>query len=223
MKRVATLFASGLLVLGGPWLGQGASAATIDLYEYGFNIDGTVTSNAAPAGVNLGAFDMLTGLGTITASLTGAGSRYVGLFVDHEIDEDDNTFYNEVGSATGTAAAGQSWEIDEPGFVFGDIFDNFVDGTLDNSVGTTDPEDVSMAMAWAFDLVSDQTALVSFLLSTTMPAGGFYLTQTDPDSDASLYLSSSLSIRSGEAPVPATLALLGFGLVGLRFVRRRVS
>lgn len=203
--------------------------ATLSLFDYGFNIDGTVTSNAAPAGVNIGSFNTSTGLGSITSTITGAGSHTFDAFFDHEIDEAINTYFNESGMATGVAAAGQSWEIDEPGYVDGDIFENFQASALDNGIGTSIygdtlfPDDVSMAMGWDFTLAAGETAFISLLLSDTNNGGGFFLTHSDADSQYDFYLSSSLTIRGGGTPTPepSILLLLGVGLAGMAVNRRR--
>jgi hypothetical protein len=199
------------------------------LFDYGFNIDGSLTlpGDPIPAAINLSGFDLVSGLGDITATITGAGAHSFDAFFDHEIDEAINTFFNEFGAVTGVAAAGQSWEIDEPGYDFppGDIFDNFVASTLDNSnaVPSGAENDVSMAMGWDFTLAADETALIELVLTDILPTGGFFLTHTDPDSQYSVYLSSSLTIRGGvPTPEPSILLLLGIGLTGLLLSRRRM-
>jgi len=86
-------------------------------------MDGTIydSSNPLPSGFNTSGFDFGTGLGAITATVGGAGTYNLIAYFDHEIDETDNTFFNEYGSETGALAIGQSYEIDEPGYVYGDI------------------------------------------------------------------------------------------------------
>ncbi|RMF83745.1 MAG: PEP-CTERM sorting domain-containing protein, partial [Nitrospinota bacterium] len=107
---------------------------------------------------------------------------------------------------------------------FGDIFDNFLNGSLDDQTffdaidnqSLTPPDDVSMALGWSFTLADGEFAIINFVVSTTSP-GGFYLSQTDPDSNFTLYFSSHLQV----VPEPGTLVLLGSGLVGLVWERRR--
>jgi hypothetical protein len=174
--------------------------ADVGLFEWGINKDGVITGigDPLPAGST---FDESTGLGTVRLSFTTAGVHSGVLFVDHELSEAANTFFNELGTTSvGAPAAGQSWEIDEPGFSAspGDIFDNFLADTLDNTVGKPDPDDVSMAMGWSLVLAPGETALVEFLISTLPPAAGFYLRQIDPDSQESIYFSSSLTIRGDD-------------------------
>ncbi len=206
------------------------SALEINLFDWAFNIDGTLyeasNSDPLPGNINASGFDLLSGLGTITITSAGAGSHSVIAFFDHEIDETVNTYFNEVGSTVGAPAAEQSWEIDEPGYVFGNIYDNFKAGTLDNSNGvpSSAPEDVSMALGWNFILGAGETASLNFnlLLSETAPTSGFYLVHTDTDSEspASLYFSSTLDIKSSSVPEPGLLFLLVTGLAGLFGFRR---
>ncbi len=203
-------------------LGTSIHAATFSLFEYGFNIDSTFTPNATPGGVDGSGFNFTTGLGTLTATFNTVGSHNALLFVDHDIDEPINGFSNETGSVTSAPGAGQTWEIDEPGFnpPFGDIFFNAEDNTLDNSIGDTNPNDVAMAMGFDFVLLANEIATVNWVLGTTDP-GGFFLRHTDPDSGApnTIYFSSNLVIEPGPGPdlipAPSTMLLFGTGLVGL--------
>ena len=242
-KKILTLLAIFLIIC----LSQSVSASTIDLYDWGFNIDGTMT--VAPGEYDVSGMPVtgsLDGndLGTLTWSTSTAGDHSFIAWFDYEIDEGGNTYYNESGAATGTLEAGQSWEIDEPGYVFGDIRTYWVEdpfgsanwveytgnvenGNLDNfnNVPTGLEDDVSFAMGWNFTLLADETATIGLILDTTAPDSGFYLSQTDPDSLETIYFSSSLSISSDipEAPIPepSTLILFVFGLLGSAGLSRR--
>jgi len=221
MTRTKLLPVVMFIALAGALTSNVAQSVEIDLFDYGFNIDGTVSmisqGDPVPSGINLSAFDDITGLGSIGVTMAGAGAHSFGAFFDHEIDEPINTFFNETGATTGAALAGQSWEIDEPGFFDGDIFVNFQDSALDNGIGTSVfgdtvfPDDVSMAMGWDFSLAAGETAFIELVLSEMAPASGFFLSHNDPDSSATIYLSSSLTI----IPVPAAVWLFGSGLLGL--------
>jgi len=239
-KNVLLSCAGGLLLALG-----GVVQAMPTLFDSSINVDGSLT----PAGIDDSAFDFATGLGTITSTVSGAGDHTVLGFFDLEIDEAVNTFFNEGGNPVGTPAAGQSWEIDEPGFgsssgYIGDIFDNFaasdaatgslLDGRVffDGFSGTTlfdfggQLDDVSMATGWDFSLLADEIATITFSLTEAAP-GGFYLEQFDPDSQESVFLSSTLDIQGGGGPgpmplpEPGTLVLLITGLLGIGLQRRR--
>lgn len=217
--------------------GVAARAALIELVDFGVNVDGVtfcvvglcdndgLSDFSSVPGADQSGFDLATGLGTLGFTITGAGDHNLDLFLDLDIDEPTNTFFNEFGAAIGTPSAGQSWEIDEPGFVFGDIFANFLASALDNTNGVPDtaPDDVSMALGWDFTLAADEIASITFLVSETEPVSGFYLAQTDPGSSATVFFSSRLQITqtSVTIPEPSTAPLFGIGLLALGFLVSR--
>jgi hypothetical protein len=206
---------------------QPARAATISLFEWDYRTTGPTLS------VNATAFDTTTGLGQLAFTVTGSGAFFV--FFDHEIDESVDTFFNEYGSQHGVVPAGLSWEIDEPGYVFGDIHANFLAGTLDNSNGVPvgAPDDVSVALGWSYDVAAGELGLIRVNVGLVPPASGFYLQHTNPGAPApvgaqgtpetNLYFTTSLTIRGDQIPEPATLLLVGTGLIllGGRVRRRR--
>ena len=127
----------------------------------------------------------------------------------------------------GDLAEGQSWEIDEPGFVFGDIlFFNTADSALDNGNSLDgDEDDVSMALGWDFTLLEGQTAVIDMVLSLVAPTQGFYLEHFDENAIEApdrIFFSSVLTILD-PAPVPAppTWSLALVGIAGLFAGQRR--
>jgi hypothetical protein len=200
-----------------------APALDVTLFEWAVNRDGVITGTGDPLPPG-SVFDTTTGLGTIKLTYASAGVHYGIVFVDHELSEADNTFFNELGLAFGAPTAGLSWEIDEPGFSPspGDIFDNFLANTLDNAVGKGDPDDVSLALGFNLILAPDEAATLTFSVTETAPSG-FYLRHFDPDSDEEIFFSAVLDFHGTQPPgVPeggSSLALLlaaGGALAGLR-------
>jgi hypothetical protein len=205
-----------------------SAGADIGLFDWAFNINGTLTvpGDLLPSEIDASGFDFDTGLGTVKVRIGTPGSHFVGMFVDHELSQALNTYFNESGEAVGTPAVGQSWEIDEPGYINGDIYENLQGSLLDNAIGTsiygntTFPDDVSMALAWNFvvpDLGGGEWAEVVFHLGTAVPLGSFYLRHFDPDSGENVYFSSDLSV----VPLPGAALLASFGLGSAGWCLRR--
>lgn len=141
-RRSSAWLVAGLLAIAAAGITAPAQAV-VTLFEWGFNIDGTVYGSAPsshvgpgesdginaaaatlPASIDDSTFDFSSGggppvdpggLGTIRMTVDGTGVHAVGAYFDHELDESSNTFFNETGAAVGTVAAGQSWEINRPG------------------------------------------------------------------------------------------------------------
>jgi hypothetical protein len=219
MKRIWLSLAIALILS----MATMASAATYNFYDNLYNRDGSV-SRIDPWGLTPLPFDF--GALSLSTSFTTQGSHSITLMMDAEIDQAINTFFNETGTTHGSVAAGQSWQIGDP-MVLGGIYDLTAAGALTNSdLNGGRPNDVALALGWNFTLGALQTATVSFYLSDALPISGFYLEQYDPDSQASLYFSSTLKIEDtnpNTVPEPSTFLLLGSAIAGLALYRRRAG
>jgi len=202
----------------------GVSAeALIEGREYAFNTDGAYSlTSVGPGtpGVVPGGFAQIT--------LSTPGLHYAGFYSDWDIDSELNTYFNEYGAANGAPAAGLSWEIDEPEYLFGDIKTNLKNGALDNANGVpaSAPDDVSMALAWNFSLNAGETGIARFFLGAAAPTSGFFLSHTDPNSAETYYFWSTLEISGGgEVPVPepSTLLVVGSAFGWFALLRKRMK
>lgn len=167
------------------------------------------------------------GLGSVSWDFinnTGATLEDAQLFVflDAEIDQTINTFFNESGALVDVSGAGSadnladSWEIDEPGFVFGDIFDNLLSGALDNTnnVAAGFEDDVSLALGFELgDLLPGDMWTGLFETSLTDIGG---LSHTDLDSVSTFYFNGTVDVtRVTGVPEPSTLGLMSVALIML--------
>jgi hypothetical protein len=98
--------------------------------------------------------------------------------------------------------AASSWEIDEPGFLFGDITQHIMTGTLDqtNGVSANSPDDVSLALGFNLGALQANAPVKVRCLISANNIGG--LSQTDADTNTTIYFngyiqrSQSLSIMA---------------------------
>jgi len=213
------------------FLGSPVTAAPI-LYDWLFTINGEIvdafSGDPVTGSMDASGFDWDQGLGTITLSYEAAepGACFFIFFFDHEIDETADLFWNEYGSFSGEPPEGLIWEIDEPGYTRGDIYDHVLGGWLENSCDLVQgsEDDVSMAIGWQRFLLAGESVFITLVLSEDTPSSGFTLAQIDADSSRAIYLTSTLETRAAPAPVaePATLLLFGTGVIlAETFTRKR--
>jgi hypothetical protein len=154
-------------------------------------------------------------------------------YLDAEIDEPLNTFFNEYGEASGSPGTGpgdpdpDSWEIDEPGFssVPGDIYDHAFDGELDGSAALPGGplDDVAMALGFFLGpLDPGRSVSIRVLLSEDMDRmGSLALLHKDADS-ANQVITLSGRVAPAAVPEPGTLGLLGLAAALLVAGRKRL-
>jgi hypothetical protein len=190
-----------------------ASAAyASSLQDWEINVNGTDyfpsggSTFASVPGLNSAGYNATTGQGTLTLTFNPgtAGNYFVGAYFYVPVSV---PFYNEYGAVNGSAAAGQSWQIDNPEYSetslnhgAGSIVDNLanetlsntnlVPGSLDNylnncgangggAVNTACNDFVSLALGFNFSLTATQYEVLTVTLSPNNP-GGFSLEAIQP-------------------------------------------
>ena len=248
MKRNFLIICAVFLILG-----MGASTAiaqNTSLQAIGFNENGTLTVDAAGAGVNLGSYNTTTGLGSI--SFTTITSGYFDTIFELPVSV---PFYNEFAAAVGTpTVGGLSWELDNLLYagtsIVGDWAGNTLSGTndapegaSDNYLGTCDGGtettvgdcngEVGVALGDAFTVTAGDEETITINVSQSAPSGGFYLVETHPvdgnnTTEQNVYFTLSASESpTGTPPPPSTpepgtwlLMLTGLGAGAARLRRR---
>ncbi len=152
------------------------------------------------------------------------------VFLDAEIDEATNTFFNEYGElvdVSGTGAndnAADSWQIGEP--FLGDIFFNAENGFLTDTNGVPQgfEDDVSLALGFELGDLFVGDILTGLFETSLSNIGG--LSHTDPDSALTFFFNGIAEIERIVVDVPeaGSFGLLCFAsVIALSFTRRRFN
>ena len=222
-----------------------ANAAQLEVFEFGGFVHDSSGLVAQFDGLSPEFFSTLDSenLGSFGWSFTNTtGSTLSSVsffgFLDAQIDDPLNTYFNEFGefvslalppAAPPGAIPASTWEIDEPGFLFGDIFDNLLAGALDgtNAIPVGLPDDVSLALGFVVGDIAPSDALTATFVLSQTDIGG--LRHVDPDSDFAVLLNGSVAIQHSAPPpnpVPEpsslllTTSILAVGLALRRNARR---
>ncbi|HLH52576.1 MAG TPA: SdrD B-like domain-containing protein [Verrucomicrobiae bacterium] len=188
----------GGLDLNGPQVGTSAQLS-LDSLPAGlsYSFSSTLGTNSA---------DLIL---TYTFSNTTANVVYSNLtflaFLDAEIEEATNTFYNEYGTTAGYAGAGvtdpNQWQIDEPGFENGMLLRNLFAGALSssNSVPQSALNDVAMSLGFSRNLLwpGDTFQVQTMVSEAGHSLGGFSLLQHDQADAAALITFSGQAKYAG--------------------------
>ncbi len=211
-----------------------------DLNGVGIGTTAQLSRNPLPAGVSFVFGKSLSPDGsdlTLTYTFTNntvstLPGTWFGVFVDPQIDVALNGYQNEAGIQFGTPGTGHSgtsadqWQIDEPGYVSGNIFTHLLQGSLDgtNSVPDTAPNDVSVAHGFSLgDLSAGATATISVMLSDSGDSLGTLALQTydtDPQSFDALTVSGIAQVLAVPEPSGLLLGLIACGTFATLFMFR---
>jgi len=147
---------------------------------------------------------------------TGATLRNVKLvvFLDADLDRDTTTFFNEYGALVNLSLLSQAapgdiapsgWEIDEPGFLFGDFARHQSNGAFDNanSVPANAPDDVALALSFQIGSLTPNSPIKSFFFISASNIGG--LSQTDNDANTKIYFNGYVNLNNPPTITASTI------------------
>jgi hypothetical protein len=212
--------------------------------------NGAGSGGASPGGgsIDLSGFDqtlepITNVLGSVVVNLATGNDQYAVFYADYDLDFATYGSFDDSASTNGSLPAGYSYSINDPNATdsslpFGvTLFDQFYNNALDdtNYVGTASgPPDQCCDAAFALGLgdlnvAAGGSGTVTFTVSTTAPASGFYIQQTNATAGDSIYLSAVADIEGPvgtTTPEPSTF-ILGLGALGMALAvatrRKRIS
>jgi hypothetical protein len=189
-----------------------------------------LSRHALPAGLSLAFAPELSADGSdlvLRYTFANSGADAVNdlrlyVLLDVEIAEAQNTFFNEQAQAVGTPGVGPAdaapdfWQIDEPGFAGGTLYQNLLEARLTNRSALPEgqAEDIALALGFSLGTVKPgETVTVRTMLSEDdTQLGSFALLHTDPTSGPATRVTFS-----GEADRRQQLVTDLTSLVSLRF------
>jgi hypothetical protein len=233
-----------------------AQAAQVGLADWCVNVNSNISkacngagSGGGTTGINLSSFDQTlenglnsNNLGTVTVSLAAGSHEYVSFYADYDVSYNSFGSFDDSASTCLTAvhpcslAVGESYEADDPNSsnIFSDFSGNSLTGKNNVATSSGPPNnccDVSFALAFGNLTVPAGGGTVTFSITGSAPASGFYVEQTNQDTKNSIFLSGVFS-PSGIVPPPPPPGVpepstfgLGLSLIGaaLAFTRRRAA